>query len=249
LLGLDADTEPEPDLAAAVVYTAESRGLGALSCAPRFAAQSPLERWVQPALLAGLIYRGAPGGEGRAARHTLANGQCFLVKRDVLQRTGGFAPVSPSFAEDVSLVRRLARHDVPVSFVDGSAWYRVRSYASARDMWHGWGRSIDLKDASTPLVQGIDVAMLVGVQLLPVPIVVGAIGGALWAPTALLVLNAFVLLVRALLNVAMRRNYERTGVPFWLSPLADPLAAVRVCWSALRRPRAWRGRAYATPSP
>ena len=30
----------------------------------------------------------------------IANGQCFLLKRDVLLANGGYAPVKDSFAED-----------------------------------------------------------------------------------------------------------------------------------------------------
>ena len=42
------------------------------------------------------------------------------------------------------------------------------------------------------------------------------------------------------------RGADERGFAFWLSPLADPLAALRICISSLRRPKAWRGRNYST---
>ena len=42
-----------------------------------------------------------------------------------------------------------------------------------------------------------------------------------------------------------RGSYARRGVAFWCSPLADPAATARLWLSTLRRPRAWRGRAFA----
>jgi dolichol-phosphate mannosyltransferase len=47
-----------------------------------------------------------------------------------------------------------------------------------------------------------------------------------------------------LLLGALAGSYERPGVTFWLSPLADIAAVYRVVLSTLKRPRAWRGRRY-----
>jgi dolichol-phosphate mannosyltransferase len=52
------------------------------------------------------------------------------------------------------------------------------------------------------------------------------------------------LAVRWSLLLGLRRAYARRGAAFWLSPLADPLAVVRLTASALRPPRRWRGREY-----
>ena len=43
---------------------------------------------------------------------------------------------------------------------------------------------------------------------------------------------------------AFAPSYTRRGVPYWLSPLADVAAAVRLTWSAARPARRWRGRVY-----
>jgi dolichol-phosphate mannosyltransferase len=245
LLGLDADTAPHPGLASAGVAAAERYGLDAASFAPRFAGQSAMERWLQPALLATLVYRVSPGAVvgGGSGDHVLANGQCFLVRREVLDRAGGFSPVRGSFAEDVSLARHLARAGARVGFLDGSRLYDVRSYASAGEMWREWGRSIDLKDATSRARQWRDILLLVLVQGLPGPLVALALLTPLGA--APVAVNAVLFAIRFALAAGLRRHYERRGAAYWLSPLADPAAVVRVIVSTLRRPTSWRGREYA----
>jgi dolichol-phosphate mannosyltransferase len=61
---------------------------------------------------------------------------------------------------------------------------------------------------------------------------------------ALIAINAALLVMRMILLGALAGSYERVSWTFWLSPLADPLAVVRVLLSSVRRPRSWRGRQY-----
>ncbi len=262
VLGIDADTEPVPGLVGGVVQAARAQRLDVVSFGPRFTDQTAGERWLQPAMLATLVYRlGAAGDETVDPERLLANGQCFLARREVLERHGGYAPARASFCDDVTLARHLARRGARVGFLDGSRLYRVRSYTSAAEAWREWGRSFDLTDASPPARQALDLATVTFAQGLPL-LVLLALGGAALAgapvfpaepasadwwelmPGALLALNATLVLVRVLLMVATRGSYDRRGLPYWLSVTADPAAALRLWLSTLRRPRAWRGRQY-----
>lgn len=250
LLGMDADTQAEPGCAAAVLAAAEREGFDAVSFAPRFDGQTAAERWLQPALLVTLIYRtGAPGDPRVTPDRVMANGQCFLLHRPVLLANGGYAPVKDSFAEDVSLVRHLALRGARVGFLDGSRLYRVRSYRGARQMWREWGRSLDLKDATSRVRQVADAAFVVGAQGMWLPaaalvalawesIPVGALKAVLGISTLGLVGARWALLP------ALQTSYARRGITWWLSPFADPLAAVRLVLSSARRPRRWRTRNY-----
>ncbi len=247
VLGMDADTHAEPGCAAATVAAAEREGFDVVSFAPCFDGQTAAERWVQPALLVSLIYRsGAPGDPRVRPDRVLANGQCFLARRRTILEHGGYEPVRASFAEDVSLVRHLAARGVRVGFLDGSRLYRVRSYRSVGQMWREWGRSIDLKDAATQGRQLFDTVFVVLAQGAQWPILL-----ALWAawPSVrgeplLLWSTAGLATMRGILQVAIRGSYARRGPAWWLSPLADPLAALRMVLSTTRRPRAWRTRNY-----
>ena len=242
ILGVDADTEPNDGMVSGVVSAARQAGLGLVSFAPMFAGQSSLERWLQPALLVSLVYRtGAPGGPTPSDR-LLANGQCFLARRDALLAHGGYAPARDSFADDVRLARYYAARGVPSAFLDGRLLYRVRSYRSAGETWREWGRSVDLADATSSRRQWADLAVLVFGQALPVPVfALSLLSATLWP---LLAVNALLLGVRLAVLIAIAPSYERRGLPFFLSWMCDVPAVFRVVLSTIRRPVSWRGRMY-----
>lgn len=268
-LGIDADTVPAPGLVGAVVHAAEESGLDVASFGPQFTAQSAGERWVQPAMLVTLVYRcGAAGAEQAPPDRVLANGQCFLARRDVLVRNGGYAPARASFSDDVTLARYLASRGARVGFLDGSRIIDVRSYASMREMWREWGRSFDLKDATPRWRRWFDVLLVWSTQALPIPALLtiallmvrlngqpdgsgvpdaSAFDAA--ADVALLqalaLVNASALVVRLMLLVALRGSYAVRGWPFWCSWSADIPAAWRLTLSTWRVARRWRGRSYA----
>jgi dolichol-phosphate mannosyltransferase len=253
VLGVDADTEPLPGLVAGVVASARAHRLDVVSFTPRFAGMTPAEQWVQPAILTTLVFRtGAAGGQGTAPDRVLANGQCFLARRAVLDAAGGYAPARASFSDDVTLARHVAAQGYRVGFLDGSRLYRVRSYESLRQMWREWGRSIDLRDSTTRGRLALDIAFLTLVQAIPLPILgVLALGYSDSLPNVVAVaatVNGCLLLIRVLMLAALRHSYDRPGLTFWLSPLADPLAVLRVAISAVRRPTRWRGREYPAPA-
>jgi dolichol-phosphate mannosyltransferase len=249
ILGIDADVESVPGMVGAVVDAARAHDLGMVSFAPRFAGQTAAQRLFHPSLALTLVYRfGAPGPSPPPPSRLLANGQCFLSRRDVLLRFGAFEPARRSFADDVALARYYARHGVRVGFLDGSRLFSVRSYASLAEMWHEWGRSIDLSDATSVPWQAADLITLALVQGAPLPVLVLAWFGILdvagAAGRAVIAVNAILLAIRVSLLAAMAPGYEQRGVPFWLSPLTDLAAVLRVAISSFRRPRVWRGRDY-----
>ena len=242
VLGVDADTEANEGMVASVVAAARAHHLELVSFSPMFAGQTSWERWLQPTLLMTLIYRtGAPESSPPPAR-LLANGQCFLVRRATLLEHGGYAPARASFADDVLLARQYARKGVRCGFLDGSRLYRVRAYRSAGEMWREWGRSIDLADATTRSRQLLDVLFLMLVQAAPIILLTWAILAPL--PRPLVAINLLLMSVRLSLVGAVAGSYERRGLPYALSWLADPAAVFRVALSTFRRPVNWRGRAY-----
>ena len=138
-----------------------------------------------------------------------------------------------------------------MGFLDGSRLYDVRAYTSARELWREWGRSIDLTDSTSTARQLGDVVFLLLVQGIPLLalLVLGALalaGHELGTGArALATVSGILVGVRLLLQRALASSYARTGAPFWLSPLADPLAALRILLGTVRRPTEWRGRSYA----
>ena len=108
-------------------------------------------------------------------------------------------------------------------------------YESAAETWREWGRSLALPDVTPAPWQAADLAVVWLTMGLPVLRL--AAGRPSRADLALLALRV------ALLG-PLAGAYARRGVPYWLSPLADPATAVRLTLSALRPARTWRGRTY-----
>ncbi len=258
MLGIDADTVPAPGLVGAVIAAVEQDGFDVASFSPRFDGQSASERFVQPAMLVTLVYRcGAAGATQPPPDRVLANGQCFLARRALLEQHGGYAPARASFSDDVTLARHLAARGARVGFLDGSEIIRVRAYASLGEMWREWGRSFDLKDATPVWRRWLDVALVWSTQALPLPMLLGlsllafvrgGVDGGEPTPLlieALVLVNASAFVVRIMMLVALRGSYVQRGLPFWFSWIADIAAAIRLTISTARVPQRWRGRSYA----
>ncbi len=250
-LGLDADTQPQPGLIPSLVRAAEAAQLDLVSLSPQFILRSPGEIWLQPALLMTLIYRFGPAGEaGTMQERVMANGQCFLCRRSVLEAIDGYTQARHSFCDDVTLARYAAAQGARVGFFDGAPVLKVRMYEGALETWREWGRSLDLKDASSKAQTYGDLWLLWAVQGLPLLLSFVFLGAG---PEILSVqvagaVNLGLVALRFALLMAIAPSY--TLAPgwekflFWLSPLADSLAVLRITLSTFQRPKQWRGRSY-----
>ena len=260
-LGMDADTQPHPGLVAGLVKAASKENYDLVSLSPQFILKYPGESLLQPALLMTLLYRFDPAGVNtHSAERVMANGQCFLCRRSVLESVNGYTTAKSSFCDDVTLARQIAASGFKVGFLDGAKVLKVRMYEGAAETWKEWGRSLDLKDASSRAQTWGDLWLLTSVQGLPLIIVllflflsphppISLSPHFLTSPHLLLLwLNLFLLLIRFLMLLAIAASYDfsqtKGGWLFWLSPIADPLAVLRIFLSAFRTPRQWRGREY-----
>ena len=254
ILGLDADTQPQPGLVSALMAAAVAENYDLVSLSPRFILKSPGEIWLQPALLMTLVYRFGPTGASESgAERVMANGQCFLCRRQLLDRLGGYTVARLSFCDDVTLARHAAQTGAKVGFWDGSQLLKVRMYEGLSETWQEWGRSLDLKDASSTSQIWGDLWLLTCVPALPwlaLPILfAGLAADQPTLPVQLsLGLNVSLIAARVALQWAILPSYDLSQAKrrwvFWLSPLADPLAVCRIWLSSLRTPKSWRGRQY-----
>ncbi|MGB0563630.1 MAG: glycosyltransferase [Spirulinaceae cyanobacterium] len=251
ILGIDADTRPQPGLIAGLLRVAIAEDYDVVSLSPQFILQFPGEWWLQPALLMTLLYRFESSGVDAAnPERVMANGQCFLCKRSVLVEMGGYTVAQSSFCDDVTLARAIAAQGYTVGFLDGRRVLQVRMYEGLRETWTEWGRSLDLKDAATVGQVWSDFWLLCCTQALPLWLLLLSLAlwgaGAQTLPIALLGgINGFLLLIRVALLGAIAPCYAGPKpLWFWLSPLADSLAVLRIGLSSSRQPRQWRGREY-----
>ncbi|MEM8613261.1 MAG: glycosyltransferase family 2 protein, partial [Cyanobacteria bacterium P01_H01_bin.105] len=250
VLGIDADTQPQPGLVAALISAAEADNYDLVSLSPQFILHTPGEIWLQPALLMTLVYRFGPAGApDDGAERVMANGQCFLCRRELLDQIGGYTVAKQSFCDDVTLARHAAQRGAKVGFWDGAFLLKVRMYEGWRETWQEWGRSLDLKDASSTGQVWSDLWFLASVQALPwLSLPVLLLGYPSLTVQLALGVNSLLIAVRFALQFAISSSYDLTQAQgrwlFWLSPLADPLAVLRIGLSSFRTPTSWRGRQY-----
>lgn len=251
ILGVDADTQPQPGLVASVVETANDNGYDVLSLSPQFILEYPGEWWLQPALLMTLLYRfDSAGVKNQSADRVMANGQCFLIRRRVLEQLDGYSSARDSFCDDVTLARFAAQNGFKVGFLDGAKVIKVRMYQGMAETWREWGRSLDLKDASSQGQLWLDLWVLLALQALNLPLSIALLVALIFGSKSLfflclLGLNLLLTLIRFAMLGAIAPSYQSPISPlFWLSPLADILAVTRIFLSAQQQPKAWRGRNY-----
>ncbi|MGI0481605.1 2'-O-glycosyltransferase CruG [Geminocystis sp. CENA526] len=253
ILGIDADTQPQKGLIPSLVNFAETNNYDVVSLSPQFILKDAGEWWLQPALLMTLLYRFESSGvDAKSPETVMANGQCFLIKRKVLEEINGYSYASNSFCDDVTLARYIASLGYKVGFADGAKIIKVRMYEGLQETWREWGRSLDLKDAGSKAQLWAECAFLALIQGLPLSIVL--IGFFLCSQLDFLsfyllyILNCILLLIRFALLGAIVPSYQFTKSPqellFFLSPTADIFAVIRIFLSAMQKPRQWRGRIY-----
>ncbi len=256
VLGIDADTQPQRGLVASLIAAAEEEGYDMVSLSPQFILKDAGEWWLQPALLITLLYRfDSAGVREHPPERVMANGQCFLSRRSVLEQLDGYSRAASSFCDDVTLARQAAQQGFKVGFLDGANLIRVRMYEGIKETWTEWGRSLDLKDASSRSQLWGDLALLLLTQGLPLGLFI--LLGSFWrlgydfvSLELAIALNLGLLLIRFGLLLAIYPSYYRdrpvllSSFLFWLSPFADPLAVLRIFLSAFQKPKQWRGRVY-----
>ena len=235
---LDADARPDPALPTAMVARAVAERFDLLTVGGRFDCPTAGSRWLHPAMLTTLVYRfGPPGTAASQPDRTMANGQCMAIPRTAFLAAGGMDPVRNEVVEDLALARHLATDGRRVGFLDASGLLTVRMFESFGDAWHGWGRSLALPGVEPRRRQLVDLAVVVLAQVLPIPRLVLGRGD---------VVDAVLAVTRIGTLAGTRSAYERIDAAYWLSPLADPVAAVAIARGIARRGRqTWRGRSYA----
>jgi dolichol-phosphate mannosyltransferase len=242
VLTIDADVRPAPGLVAALLSHADHERVPALSAATRQRLSGAAEALVHPAMLTTLVYRyGIPGGATTDVNRVQANGQCFLVRRGVLDDAGGFARALDSVCEDVTLARNIAQRGHRVGFYEAGDLAEVEMYAGWRDAWVNWSRSLPMRDRHSGWAGRLGLAEVLMVQAAPLWLAPwwGCLLGARDPATTL---NVALSIARLGVLGGTVRAYHNPAATYWLSPLLDLPVALRLIAMWRRRRHRWRGR-------
>jgi glycosyltransferase involved in cell wall biosynthesis len=254
LLFADADTEQAPDLLPRAVNAMHALDAALMSVAGWQELGSFWERLLQPQVFAILMVRyGGTEGVNRARRpeDVIANGQCFLVRRDAYDAIGGHEAVRENVAEDLMLAQTMVRAGRRVRIVLGPEQLSTRMYTSLRELIEGWGKNIYAGGMhSVPFgaigraVYPILLLLAPLLSILPVAVLVLALTGVF--PSAL-AWSALATTTMVLWWALVYRQLEEPVYYALLYPLGSALL-LYICVRAVLRGRrvVWKGREYVT---
>ncbi len=243
ILCVDADVRASPRLVRSLLSHAKHKSLATFSLATNQCLSGVIDALMHPALLTTLIYRfGSPGNATKNPHRVIANGQCFLSRRETLLTTGAFEAARSSLCEDITIVRRLAECGEAVGFYESDGLIQVHMYNDWRDTWRNWPRSLPMRDQYFGWREWLGLLNVLFFQALPLPIFFIALisGGPLW----LYFTSGPLSLVRLCVLAASARAYQPRPWSYWLSPLMDVPVALKLFKSALARRHVWRGKTY-----
>lgn len=242
ILTIDADVRPGASLTRALLAHAKRAKLTALSVATRQELESIGEGLLHPSLLTTLVYRfGIPGKVFHRVNEVLANGQCFLFRRDELETCGGFTGTYHSICEDITIARILVDAGYAVGFFEAGDLVTVKMYADGYDTWHNWPRSLSMHDRFSGISTLLGWLEVMLVQALPLPLFLFlAIVRMRW--NWLVMLNGNLVAMRIGILFGTAQAYRRRPWSYWLSPLCDLPVALQLGRSMLQRQHVWRGR-------
>lgn len=242
ILTVDADVRLQPGAVESIVAFAEERQLRILSVATSQRIDDPALALLHPSMLTTLVYRfGIPGGATTNVSQVQANGQCFLIERNLLQELGGFERVLDSICEDVTLARSAAALGVPVGFYEGGELVDVEMYRDASDAWRNWPRSLPMTDRYSNRDATFGLLEVLLVQAAPLWLfLLGVLStGKRHRFTQM---QGGLLAARVGVLAGTARAYPNRPWTYWLSPLADVAVSLEIIRRSRQRSHSWRGR-------
>jgi dolichol-phosphate mannosyltransferase len=244
ILCIDADVSVGPLLVRSLLAHAKKTGVSSYSVATQQRLPGALAGLIHPPMLTTLVYRfGAPGYATKKLSRVQANGQCFLSRRETLLRTQALSAARASLCEDVTIARRLVECGEAVGFYEAeSGLITVGMYASAKETWDNWPRSLPLRDQYFEWRQGFGLCAALLLPAVPLPLLI--VGLSTNAPRSFLLVAGSLLAIRFGILVGTARAYPARPWTYWLSPICDLPVALRILQFTLRRRHSWRGRAY-----
>ncbi|MGE3914003.1 MAG: glycosyltransferase family 2 protein [Chloroflexota bacterium] len=139
LLFADADTWQAPASLGTALAVAEAAGADLLSVFPRQECMALWEQLLLPFAFAHYLAAiNADAANDDGAPSAVANGQYFLIRRDMYERIGGHGAVQASLGEDVALAGLVRRAGGRVRLYRADELVRVRMYRSLGGLQTGF---------------------------------------------------------------------------------------------------------------
>ncbi len=240
LLFVDADLIYSPGALRAAVADLESSGAEMLALLPHFEMQTFAEHLAMP-MLAFFVFSGLPlwyANRSKALHLAIGGGSGNLIRRDVLEKIGGFAALRQAVVDDIALARLARHHGFVTRAARADDLIRVRMYHNVREIIDGFTKNAFFTLGRSYLLAGLLLLLLVVLHLLPY--VFAVMGDALAVATVVIIIVDRVILFRS-----FRYRLDNAIV---LHPLMVSFWAyifLRSMWlTGVRSELRWRGRTY-----
>jgi cellulose synthase/poly-beta-1,6-N-acetylglucosamine synthase-like glycosyltransferase len=163
LLSTDADTRHHPELLARALAAARERRLDAVSLAGSQQIEGPGENLLVPTVFALLdTLRGDWEAAADSTGAPVANGQFLLLRREALERCGGFEAVRGAAIDDVALAGCLRAAGYRTGFLRAPGLLTVRMYRGLGEAARGWRRNLGGLFGARPATATAVLAVLLG---------------------------------------------------------------------------------------
>ncbi|MBY8851027.1 glycosyltransferase [Saccharothrix longispora] len=238
LLCFDADTEAAPDLVGRLVAAARRDRVDLVSTSGRAARPNP-GWWLLLPPTNQLLFESTTvdGRRGKA----LAVGHCILVSREAYERSGGWAAIAASRADDVDFATLVRDTGGRTRYSDGADSLATSGMDTFGDTWASMRKSMVAGTATFAKGPRTAFLMLVGtgtahVLFGAVPLV-AALRGSRPGLVAWLAQSAA-------LHAFLRRAHQPRAAALLgpLAPLVFGVLALEAAWHALRGTTRWKGR-------
>jgi cellulose synthase/poly-beta-1,6-N-acetylglucosamine synthase-like glycosyltransferase len=246
LLFVDSDVKLERDALSTVLALAEARGYDAVSMMTRLECHNFWEKLLMPlnaATVSTICTVSLTNNDNRKSI-AFANGQFFLIRREVYEAVGGHAAVRDNIVEDVALMRLIKSRGFKCRLFSGQSFASTRMHDTLGKMFQGWARIYSGVTRRRParLLIAIFFVLISGASAYAALVFGLTRSNARWLMTG----AAHLALATLILAVvyAWSGNRKRYALLF---PLAAPmlstiyLNAIRSCFTGRI---AWRGTSY-----
>jgi chlorobactene glucosyltransferase len=169
LVYLDADVIPEPSCLARLGSLFKGYDADVVTAGLRQVTITLAEQMVVPLLhLTYLAWLPLPFiWRTSDPRFLIANGQLLAIKRDALEKAGGWEAVRAEMVDDMALCRRAKAAGARVVFADGHRMALCRMYESRHDVFQGFSKNLYEGVGGRPIGLAIVFLLYGGVFLAP----------------------------------------------------------------------------------
>lgn len=246
LLFVDSDVTVAPDALRRCIGHARERGIDAISVLTRQRCETFAEKLITPVACGFIIamYAASQTNNDNRPNNAFANGQFFLIRREVYDRVGGHESVRFWPCEDVDLMRLMKRSGAKVRLYAGNDFAETRFYDSLSRMFRGWARIYSGTSHRRPwrivLASGFVLAFMFAFV---VPFVAP---DRWWLAASLVHLGAVLANVGAI--YAWSGNRAAYALLFPLAAAFQLAFFAKALWWCYSNRMEWRGTAYSTPA-